>query len=224
MSVTSERLQVLEMIERGQISPAEGERLLRVLSGAAGPTEEELVQPEPMTAAASSPPSGMPAAVHDEPTGSAENSGFASQPSFRQRWLLIPLWVGVGITVLGALLMGWALQRDGLSFWFACAWLPFLSGVALMALAWSAQKARWLHLRIRQGTGEHPRDLTISLPVPLRLSAWVLHVFRRFIPQLEKTAVDELILALDKTTGTHSPITLEVDGGSDGEHVQIYIG
>jgi hypothetical protein len=111
-----------------------------------------------------------------------------------------------------------------LSFWFACAWLPLLIGVALMALAWGAQNARWLHLRIRQRKGERPRQINISLPLPLRFTAWLLRTFRGFIPQLDKTAVDELIMALEKTTGPQSPLTLEVEDGPDGEQVQIYIG
>ena len=35
-----------------------------------------------------------------------------------KRWWMIPLWVGVGITVIGGLLMVWAYQASGFSFWF----------------------------------------------------------------------------------------------------------
>jgi hypothetical protein len=120
--------------------------------------------------------------------------------------------------------MLWAYQASGLSFWFGCAWLPFLLGLAVMVMAWGSRTARWLHLRVQQRPGEWPRTIAFSFPLPLRLTAWFLRSFGPYIPQLKGTGVDEMILALGRTTGPTSPLLVEVEEGENGERVQIYIG
>jgi hypothetical protein len=202
MAIKSERYQILEMIENGVITAAEGARLLAALSdGFDGDEsgENRLLAPledgedgmsgEPENTAF--PGKGLPAtsvperpvepAVAPAETGAeqpaesgnaaslptqsgaeqlAGNGNAASLPTFdpalnRWRiWWLLPLWAGMGLVVAGGLLMFLAYQATGFSFWFGCAWLPFLLGVAAMAVAWSARASRWLHLRIRQGSGE----------------------------------------------------------------------
>ena len=139
---------------------------------------------------------------------------------------MIPLWVGVGITVIGALLMAWAYQATGFSFWFGCSWLPFLFGIAVMAMAWSSRSARWLHLRVQQEQGEWPRTIAFSIPLPLRFAAWFLRTFGQFIPKVNETGVDlgQLIQIFEDNTNSDTPFYVEVDEGENGEKVQIYIG
>ncbi|RPI32784.1 MAG: hypothetical protein EHM70_08030 [Chloroflexota bacterium] len=149
-----------------------------------------------------------------------------SEPGIRkwQKWWMIPLWIGVGVTVIGAMLMFWAWSASGFSFWFACAWFPFLFGVLLMALAWGSNKMRWLHVRVYQKSGEWPRTIAISLPLPLRLTAWFLRNFGSLIPNLDKaTGLDEMILALENTS-PDAPFYVEVDEGENGERVEVFIG
>jgi hypothetical protein len=133
------------------------------------------------------------------------------------------MWVGVSIFLVGALLMYWAWSASGFGFWFACTWFPFLLGVAVMALAWSSRTARWLHLRVHQKPGSKPERIAISLPIPLRLTAWALRTFGKRIPNMENTGLDEVILALDATS-PEAPFYLEVEEGANGERVEIYIG
>lgn len=139
---------------------------------------------------------------------------------------MIPLWIGVGITVIGGLLMAWAYQATGFSFWFGCSWLPFLLGIAVMAMAWSSRTARWLHLRVQQEPGEWPRTIAFSFPLPLRFAAWVMRTFGQFIPKVNETGVDfdQLIEVLENSTNSDTPFYVEVDEGENGEKVQIYIG
>jgi hypothetical protein len=224
-----EHMQILDMIERGVISADEGEQLLRALEGAAGTADSAPPDSETDPEAESQDPGSTEAPPIKEETiefGDARppGSNFEAHIASWKRWWMIPLWVGVGITILGGLLMFWAYQASGFSFWFGCAWLPFLLGVAVMAMAWSSQTARWLHLRVQQKPGEWPQTIAFSFPLPLRLAAWLVRTFGRYIPQLDKTGVDELILALGKTTGPDTPFFVEVDEGEQGEHVQIYIG
>lgn len=140
-----------------------------------------------------------------------------------RRYWWIPLWVGVGITVVSASLMYVAWARGGFGFWFACTWFPFALGVLVMALAYASRTARWLHVRVHQKPGESPRNISISLPIPLRLTAWFFRTFKGKIPGMGNTGIDELIMALE-ATNPDTPFYVEVDEGEDGERVEVYIG
>lgn len=141
-----------------------------------------------------------------------------------KQWWVIPLWAGVGITIIGGLLMFWAFNAGGFGFWFACAWFPFLLGVALLALAWSSRTSPWLHVRVHQAPGERPQKIAISFPIPVRLTVWGLRTFGHYIPQLGDTSLDEVILALKDVAKEGTPFFVDVDEGEDGERVQVFIG
>jgi hypothetical protein len=51
-----------------------------------------------------------------------------------------------------------------------------------------------------------------------------LRIARPFVPQLEKTAVDELLLAMQEELRKGHPFVVDVDEGEDGEQVQVYFG
>lgn len=193
---------------------------------------EQSVSKEAPSAPESSADEGFASGVFSE----EKASSFESQPEvippeerfdpkklkWRNFWWL-PMGVGMGILIMGALWMYWAWSASGFGFWFICAWFPFLLGVAVVALAWSSRTAPWLHLRVKQKPGEKPERISISLPLPLRLTAWFLRAFGDRIPHMGKTGLDEVILALEATS-PETPFYLEVDEGEDGEHVEIYIG
>jgi hypothetical protein len=141
-----------------------------------------------------------------------------------KRWWVIPLWIGAGITVVGGLLMYWALSANGFGFWFACAWFPFLFGVAVLALAWSSRTSPWLHVRIHQAPGERPQKIAISFPIPVRLTVWGLRTFGHHIPHMGDTSLDEVILSLKEVAKDGTPFFVDVDEGEDGERVQVFIG
>jgi CHASE2 domain-containing sensor protein len=105
--------------------------------------------------------------------------------------------------------------------WLVCGWIPMILGLLVMGLAWWSRYATWLHLRVHEGDG---RRVAISLPVPLTLAAWVLRIARPFVPQLENTAVDEVILALRDSKTGDQPLMIDIDDEESGEKVQIYFG
>jgi hypothetical protein len=137
---------------------------------------------------------------------------------------MVPFWIGVGITVLGGLLMFWAMQASGIGFWFACAWFPFLLGVAVLALSWGSRTARWMHIRVEQKSGEWPQKIALSFPLPLNLTRWFMRIFGNRIPDLNGVSLDEVLQALDKTTSPENPFYVEVEEGENGERVQVFIG
>lgn len=215
MSNEAERMHILQMIEDGKITAAEGLRLLNALTGA---KPEAQGGPEPALEAPPPPLSPPPA--------EAEKAPPIPEMGKWKLWWLIPLWIGLGITVCGGLLMYWAYSAGGFSFWFACATLPFLFGVLVAALASASRTSRWIHVRVNRGEAadDGPKNIRISFPLPIRLAAWCLRVFAPFIPKLKDTGVDELILALEESTSPENPLFVDVHEGEGGERVQVYIG
>ncbi|MEP7356982.1 MAG: hypothetical protein ABI847_07055 [Anaerolineales bacterium] len=198
MSNDDERMRILQQIEDGQISAAEGLRRL-------------------------DPPVVIPPAPKTPPRESAPpDPGL----DYWRRWWLLPLFAGIGIVLFGGLLMFAAYQAGGLGFWFGVASLPFIFGVIVMALAASSRSARWLHIRVKNVNreGEWPRNISLSFPLPIRFTAWVLRMVGPHVPQLKDHGLDELILSLAESTSTDSPLYVDVADGQGGEHVQVYIG
>jgi hypothetical protein len=206
-----ERLEVLEMVERGLISPQEGVALLEALGGRPGAVSEEGAAQAEFDDTPASPASGGPPA--------------SPAPGDWLRWRQFPLWVGAAVTVAGGLGLYAALRLTGqMGFWFYCAWLPFLLGVGITTLAWFARESRWVYLRVRQKPGRRPAQLSLSFPLPLRSTAWFIRRFGHHIPDLQYSGVDELLLALEQGPTPQEPLYLEVLEGEDGEQVQVFIG
>ena len=207
MTDKNERIQILEMIKSGVITAEEGARLLQALD------EDDRLEEN-----------------HEDNLGSLDGDVIEDDyhPDIDRwkRYWVIPLWIGVGTTILGSLLMLWVYQTTGLSFWFACTWFPFLLGVALMAIAWGSRSARWLHVRIQQEPGEWPQNIAFSFPLPLKTAAWFMRTFGQFIPEVQKLGLDfdQLIKYFEDSTTPDTPFYVEVDEGDRGEKVQIYIG
>jgi len=198
MPSETERMHILQMIEDGRISAAEGLRLLDALSA----SDE-----------------AAPLPVVTEPAPEADLEHW-------RRWWMVPMLVGVVVLLVGALLMVAAFQSSGLGFWFACASLPVALGVLIMVLAAGSRSARWLHVRVRTNpaANDWPHNIALSFPLPIRLTAWLLRLVGPFVPQLKDHGFDELILALAETTSAEAPLYMDVDEGDGGERVQVYIG
>lgn len=205
MSESNERLQVLTMIDQGVISAEEGHTLLQAMAGEQDKASE------------------IPEAP---PTESPQIPDLDEIEHWKQAHLWVwhtALWMGIGITILGAGLMYWAWRSSGFGVWFALAWLPFLLGVLVLLLAWGSQQSPWLHIRIQQIPGKTPEKIVISLPVPVRLTAWALRTFGHRIPNLEGVSLEAAILALRDSVKDETPFFVDVNEGEDGARVQVFI-
>jgi hypothetical protein len=226
MTNEAERLQILEMIEKGVISAAEGVRLLNSLQGEPEEVETPLISPTTPTATGPSPePEVTVEEALPESKPKPTPSEFDAETRKWRRWWWIPLTVGISITVVSGLLMFSAYQSSGFGFWFACLWFPLLFGIVIISMAAASRTARWLHVRVHQEAGEWPRTIAISLPIPIRFTAWLLRIFKPYIHNhdFERANLDELILALEKTS-PEQPFYVNVDEGESGEKVEVYIG
>lgn len=235
MDSDKERTYILEMIESGKITADEGLNLLKALSEESesqitieAVPSPPIMESEPGVHAEATAATTSPGETEDDPLPGEVlkplNATLPPDVDKWRRWWMIPMWVGVAITILGGLLMFWAQQTYGFGGWFLCAWLPFLLGLALIVLAWQSRTARWIHVRIHQSPNEWPQKIAISFPIPLRMTAWFFRVFGGKIPGLQDTSVDELIMALGDSTNPENPLYIEVEDDEDGERVEVFIG
>ena len=234
MSEANERLHVLSMIENGKITAAEGVRLLQALDAGESELASGADAPLPAGSQADHDAPAQPADSFTSQQDRAGDSGVPASgseapsiPPEMRRWRnywMIPLWIGVGITILGGLLMNSILQASGVGFWFLCGSLPFLIGLAIIVVAWWSRTARWLHLRVDQKPGEKPQHIALSFPVPIRLASWGIKTFGDRIPGLKNTSVDEILTAVETTTNPDNPLFIDVNEDEDGERVRVYIG
>ena len=89
-----------------------------------------------------------------------------------------------------------------------------------MAISWHSRTGTWLHVRVKS---RHQR-VAVSLPAPLGLAAFIFRHFGQFIPHMEDTSLDEVIIALKDTAESGNPFYVHVDEGEEGEQVEVFIG
>jgi hypothetical protein len=120
----SERLQILELIEAGEISVEEGARRLDALMESPAVSETPRTPPTPVI---------RPALV---------------------RWLWQTVfWTGVALLVGGGLLVAAVYAWEFANGWLFCGWPLLAFGVLVVALGWWLQRAPWFSLRVREKGG-----------------------------------------------------------------------
>ncbi|MBE0697779.1 MAG: hypothetical protein IH586_12730 [Anaerolineaceae bacterium] len=194
--VHSECVNILEKVQKGELSVAEAERVLKAVDEQSGPvaTPEE---PQPAESSQEDPLSGL---------------GW-----WKNAWL-IPVWVGTAVLVFSAWLLSWGYTNERF-FWFYCSWLPLALGMLILILGVWSRQARWAHVRIHDSGGT---KISISVPLPIRLTSWALNFFAPRIPELKEKHLDDLPDILNALGDTHDPISVEVDD-EDGDRVRVYI-
>lgn len=201
-----ERRKILEQIELGEISVEEGARRLEGLSS--GPAE-----PEATTAGATATEDMAPEV---EP---AKTTPDFTPPAWANAVRYAVLWLGVVLVAWGGSLLVSAYTSDVPSGRLGWGWVLFFLGVGGVATGWWLQGASWLYVRVRE-PGSRP--INIAMPVPFGLVAGVLRLLGPFIPQLQDTGADEVILAMRDELRAGNPMVVQVDEGEDGEQVEVY--
>jgi hypothetical protein len=208
---SEERKKILQMVEEGKISAEQAASLMRAL-------EDNLAQAD----------AAEPEILEAGP-GSGEERGdathFEEVKSRARRFAMIPLWVGVFISVVSAWAI-YAVQRAaGVNFWFFCLLVPLLFGVLLIALGAGGQNSKWLYVNVdRRNAEDWPRNITLGFPLPFGLTAWFLRTFGHNIRGMKNTNVDDIIQILDATGKSDAPLIINANDSEDGEQVQVYIG
>jgi SHOCT-like protein len=211
---SEERKKILQMVQDGKISAEQAASLMRALEEDSTEAGVEVVE------------TGAP--YGDDTSSSAERTDapeFEAVKARARRFAMIPLWVGVFMTIFSAWGIYAVQQHSGVNFWFFFLMIPLLFGVLLIALGASAQTSRWLYVNVdRRNANDWPRNITIGFPLPLGLTAWFLRNFGHNIHGMRNTNVDEIIQILDATGKSGAPLIINANDNEDGEHVQVYIG
>jgi len=217
--VSDERMQILSMIEEKQITPAEGIRLLEALASSEGYSLEQAVagdDPDASTTPGVAEPAFSESELIEEAlpdrTVAPELAGFG-------RLWLVPLAAGIVVSAVGLGFVVFIQTVSAGSFFLVCGLMPLLLGLAVIVLAFWSRTARWLHVRIR---GD--QRISLSFPLPLRLTGWILRLVRPYVPQLEETGLDEVIMSLDENLGGEDYFYVDVQDDKDGEQIKVYIG
>ena len=209
---SEERRKILQMVEEGKISAEDAARLMAALADhdADEPVEAEV-----------------------EVFESRAGSGYerTDAPEFERikerarRFALIPLWIGVFVTVFSA----WAIysiqQSAGTNFWFYCMIFPLMFGILLLALGGGGRTSRWIYVDVNRKDakpGDGPKHITLGFPIPFGLTMWVMEHFGHNINGMDRRQVDSIVEMMKATKDSNEPLMVNVD--DDDAHVQVYIG
>jgi len=204
---SDEQKQILKMVEDGVISAEEAMTLIKALEENLAEAEVEVIETEADT-------SGERNASQD----------FEEIKARAQKFAMIPLWIGVAFTVLGAYWMYALVRNANYGFWFFCAWFPLLLGMLLVGLSAGGMKSRWLYVNVNQRKEEWPQHITLGFPIPLGIIGWFLRTFGHYISGMDRNNVDKILMALSTVDDLDEPLVVDVDEGEHGEQVQVYIG
>jgi hypothetical protein len=244
------RMNVLHRVETGELNLEDANRLLTELEERASDGSEialsaqpeqapqavglvaYLVEQQP-TVLAGLPQgvpadSGNPAANRLDPEVSVAQSGQViadekrqSPDGWRSLWLL-PFLLGLLLTMVSInwMYLGWVAAGLGWGFWLS--FFPLALGIGLMWFGWELRIARWLHVRIRQMPGAHPRQIAFSLPLPIGLTRWAVQRFSKYSPQVNGRDIADFLDEFDQEIATDGPMHVFVDD-EDGEKVEIWV-
>ena len=105
-----------------------------------------------------------------------------------------------------------------------CALPIFFIGVFLIYFGWILQRARWIHLHIKQPKGESPQRILLAFPLPFQLIGFFLRSFKEKVPSnVSGLDIEELLLTIDQQLKKDEPLYVHVDD-EDGTKVEIFIG
>ena len=209
---SEERRKILQMVEEGKVSAGDAAKLMLALDADADPAEEEMEVIQTVTS---------------QGFKSTEAPEFEEIKSRARRFSLIPLWIGIFVTVISAWAIYGIQQNGGANFWFYCMVLPLLAGVLLITLGAGGRSARWIYLDVDRPyakRGDGPGHITFGLPLPLGIIDWFFRTFGNYFQGLSKSRVEGMIHLMNATRNSNEPFILNIDDSDDGEHVRIFIG
>lgn len=208
---------ILDMVQQGQISAEEGLRLINAMSNHREPDIEEPVSSLIPTAKTDISPEDI---IEPVPPRISEEE--LQRMNRLKRWWILPFGIGLLITILGAIWMFNGYESNGFGWGFWLAWIPFVLGIAIIAVSYQTSRSVWLHVRIKQKPGQTPQRISISLPIPIKLTSWFFSAFGNKIPGLKDQPIDNFSEILE-TLSPEEPFYVHVNE-DDGEEVEVFIG
>jgi hypothetical protein len=222
MEGDDKRTEILKKLEEGSIDVEEAIRQLE--GGGEEPSQDKALQAQPVDVLDQLEKGAIDVEqAVQRLSGEGERtqrvkSATPEVPRRWRAWWMIPFSVGIGLTIAGA-----GVATVGGWWWLLAGPLLFV-GIVLITLAAATSTSPWVHVRVDTGQESFPRRIAISLPIPIRFTAWILRTIGHRIRGFEETGIDELLLALDEGLLSDSPIFVEVYEGEGGEKVEVYLG
>lgn len=131
------------------------------------------------------------------------------EPSRTWGWWFIPIAIGTLFTLLAGLWMSLDARDGSYGLGFFCAWLPLAIGILFILLGVAARRGPWANLWINKRRRGGKTDVILNVPVPVGMAGTVLRTAGRHIPGLDEQDAEKLIQALK-------------DSQRKGEHIQIH--
>jgi len=160
--------------------------------------------------------------MEQTPSEKRDSDWSVSEDQLRTRsWWLILFAIGFGFLVFG-----WGVATLG-GWWWLLAGPLLLVGIVLAFLGVVSMQSPWAHIRIYDNKGSRSYKFSFGLPIPIRMATWGLRNFGHYAPQLDRTDVDEILLALDELESNLAqgpPIFVDITDGDNGEHIEVNMG
>ncbi|MEX2162369.1 MAG: hypothetical protein WD751_10715 [Anaerolineales bacterium] len=233
MPSPSERMAILNRLEKGEISPAEAERLLstdETSTKAEKPMDVlELLERGEISADEAARRLSTKAATEELPREREAQppkvevipNHFSTSRTWA--WWLIPITAGTLITLLAGLWMAADARDGGLGLGFFCAWFPLAIGILLIVFGWLSQRGPWAHLKVDSRRRGGKVNVNVDLPVPLGVATTALRSVGRHIPGMEQEDVDKLLQAIKESGKKGENIHIQANDEDDNEIVDITI-
>ena len=235
MPSPSERLAILDRLEKGEINPQEAAGLLSAESEAHGNTDSPmgvLGRLERGEISADEAARRLGQAKHPHQNSHANHGANVRvrnitnetfSPARTWGWWLVPIAVGVLITALSGRWMSRDASDGQLGFWFFFAFLPLLFGVGLIILGWIVRRAHWVHLQAKsQKRGRH-FNFDLNLPIPFELATGLMEGFGVRIRGFDADTVEQIKAALVKVREEGQPVYIQTTSDDGEDAVDIYI-
>jgi hypothetical protein len=146
------------------------------------------------------------------------------KPAWSFIFWVIPVLLGALLTIFASTWLYENYIASGLGFKFWLTWIPLLIGVFLIYFGWLLQRARWIHLNIKQPKGESPQRIFFAFPLPFQFIGFILRIFKGKIPsKVSNLDIEDLMVTIDQHIKKDEPLSVHVDD-EDGTQVDIYIG
>ncbi len=251
MPSPSERMSILDRLEKGEITPEEAARLLsaqqaesvkavdssesamdvlgKLERGEISADEAALRLQQGRTAEKADRQDGYdtgePATFQPITSETFEVREERFEPTRAWGWWFVPIAFGALLTLLAGLWMSADVRDGSFGLGFFCAWLPLAIGVAFIFLGVAARRGPWANLWINRRRRGGDTDVILNVPVPVGMAGTVLRTAGKHIPGLEEQDVDKLLNALaeSRRKGEHIQIHTHEDN-DDEDIVDITIG
>ncbi len=231
------RLDILEQLENGELSPEDAARLLQEDPQA---LLEELQSPleilEALEGGKISTEQAANKLGESNSHRSHQSENFPDMEIVKGKETFIHktafnsdlLWtnaIAVG-TVMIVLSVWWMASRleayVGMDFWFFVAWFPFLIGLFLLVLAWMSKNSPWIRIRIRSKRSGESFRINLGFPLPKRLLLWGIERSKRVALSGVNVMEIESLLNNFGSGNMADPVVIQVD--DDDDDVEIIMG